>query len=685
MERVLEKQTEIQKEEKEFETVAVALLENVESLHEKGFELGPHQEDAIDALIDAISDGKTSGYVEMATSTGKTVIESLLAEAAVDADKRVLILAPRINTAEQISGTSASKSSGLEKFTDLHLDNVVRHHFGGRRTDNSGQVVISTYHGFLNEAKTGYQTLGDFDVLIADECHHSLGAETSKALRSAYPDALKIGFSATPDYAADRKSSEIFDKPIYEYSLLDAIEAGVTSPVRSLIYETDDVLHLSDRQEDFSDKELAPLINSMERNGIAAKIASDLVKNGRKGIISCIRGRNNIHARFMADLLSQSDYGGITAKEVGSHLTREENALRLKEFEEGKLDILTFTKLIEEGWDSLAASFCINLAPTTSPVRTKQLLGRILRKKDSGIDSIYIDFIDKQAGLRKGQYTSLHALELETVDATRIVGVRNNNQDQSNVVYNEVPELSKDVYEKILKSQGRLLSNIVTTPTPNKKLSKYERLQRRWNYILEGSNLPEDLLYNSIISRNLINKFKKSKHELVASLGIEPTNSEIVDNINNLSEKTKKALGQIGTYSSLDSLSQNDFFSDTNLVQSEDEIYDTVFNGRLREHFANLFDTLTPREELVLRMRYGLYDPETIKDISERLINIDGDKYNNDVQSIVNKVKAGEYLTLQETGLIAGRVSRDRARQIEAKALRKMRHPSRSKGIRGYR
>src|SRR3712207_4416516 len=60
-----------------------------------------HQEAAINAIGWSLASGNTSGYIEMATSSGKTLVESLLAEAAVRAGKRALVLAPTRNIADQ--------------------------------------------------------------------------------------------------------------------------------------------------------------------------------------------------------------------------------------------------------------------------------------------------------------------------------------------------------------------------------------------------------------------------------------------------------------------------------------------------------------------------------------------------------------------------------------------------------
>ena len=71
----------------------------------------------------------------------------------------------------------------------------------------------------------------------------------------------------------------------------------------------------------------------------------------------------------------------------------------------------------------------------------------------------------------------------------------------------------------------------------------------------------------------------------------------------------------------------------------------------LKEQLLSVLDTLTPREEMVLRLRYGIDD--------------------------------GHPRTLEEVGKEFG-VTRERIRQIEAKALRKLRHPQRSKKLKDY-
>ena len=90
-----------------------------------------------------------------------------------------------------------------------------------------------------------------------------------------------------------------------------------------------------------------------------------------------------------------------------------------------------------------------------------------------------------------------------------------------------------------------------------------------------------------------------------------------------------------------------DFIEDDKTPTASDSVASTM----LKEQIARVLDTLTPREEKVLRLRYGIDD--------------------------------GRPRTLEEVGRQFN-VTRERIRQIEAKALRKLRHPSRSKKLKDY-
>lgn len=152
----------------------------------------------------------------------------------------------------------------------------------------------------------------------------------------------------------------------------------------------------------------------------------------------------------------------------------------------------------------------------------------------------------------------------------------------------------------------------------------------------------------------VINKATRCNRKLVQELGREPTVEEIAAELNLPVEKIIEANRTAADTLSLDTPVGDE--EDTSIGSFvEDERTpgpaDATSNTLLAEALKEILDTLTEREADVLRMRFGMYD--------------------------------GRTHTLEEVGQIFG-VTRERIRQIENKAIRKLRHPSRAKKIRDF-
>ena len=152
----------------------------------------------------------------------------------------------------------------------------------------------------------------------------------------------------------------------------------------------------------------------------------------------------------------------------------------------------------------------------------------------------------------------------------------------------------------------------------------------------------------------VINKATRCNRKLVQELGREPTVEEIAAELNLPVEKIIEANRTAADTLSLDTPVGDE--EDTSIGSFvEDERTpgpaDATSNALLAEALKEILDTLTEREADVLRMRFGMHD--------------------------------GRTHTLEEVGQIFG-VTRERIRQIENKAIRKLRHPSRAKKIRDF-
>ena len=151
-----------------------------------------------------------------------------------------------------------------------------------------------------------------------------------------------------------------------------------------------------------------------------------------------------------------------------------------------------------------------------------------------------------------------------------------------------------------------------------------------------------------------INKLIRTSRYLVQEFGREPTPEEIAEKMELPLEKVRKVLKIAQEPISLETpigeeedSHLGDFIEDKNIVSPAD----AVINLNLREMTEGVLRTLTPREEKVIKMRFGVGD--------------------------------GSEHTLEEVGQNFA-VTRERIRQIEAKALRKLRHPSRSRKLKAF-
>jgi RNA polymerase primary sigma factor len=151
-----------------------------------------------------------------------------------------------------------------------------------------------------------------------------------------------------------------------------------------------------------------------------------------------------------------------------------------------------------------------------------------------------------------------------------------------------------------------------------------------------------------------LNKVMQVQKQLLQEYGHEPTPEEVADEMNLPVERVQQIMKMAQQPISLqspvgdgDDTSFGDFIED----KSAENPYDMTAYSLLREKIIDVLDTLTERERRVLSLRFGLID--------------------------------GYSRTLEEVGK-QFKVTRERIRQIEAKALRKMRHPTRIRQLHGF-
>ena len=151
-----------------------------------------------------------------------------------------------------------------------------------------------------------------------------------------------------------------------------------------------------------------------------------------------------------------------------------------------------------------------------------------------------------------------------------------------------------------------------------------------------------------------IHKVSRTARQLLQELGREPNTDEIAERLGMTAEKVREIMKIAQDPVSLETpIGEEEDSHLGDFVEDNDSPApsDSASYSLLREQLCNILKTLTPREEQVIKLRFGLEDgrPRTLEEVGKQF-----------------------------------KITRERIRQIEAKALRKLRHPSRSKTLKDY-
>jgi len=329
-----------------------------------------------DDLRRMLEEGENYGYIKLPTGSGKTVIFTELVEAA---DLNTLIVVPTTVLVDQTG----------EKFDEFAHDIAVGKIYGYEKNAENN-VTITTYTSFLSSVENNELNIEEVELLILDEVHKALSDRRMDAVRK-FENSIVIGFTATPEYASNKKVSDLLQREIHSVNLIEATELGMTSPFSVYLVETNsDISNIRvSSTGDYSTDELEKAINTEERNEAARLIYEELFKD-EKAIAYCT---NIQHAEDMTNKFLQH---GISAETINGDLTKKQKTEILERFRSGETSVLCNADLLIEGFDEASCNVCLNLRPTLSPIVAEQRGGRVLRLDPSNPEkhAYIVDFFD---------------------------------------------------------------------------------------------------------------------------------------------------------------------------------------------------------------------------------------------------------------------------------------------------
>lgn len=286
--------------------------------------------------------------------SGKTVIFSFLTSEISKRGKIVWILVHRDELVEQVSQT-------LEAFN-------VEHSFiaAGR-----GHVVCRVYVcSVFSVARRS--DLQPPDVVIVDEAHHAIKNSTWGKLLARFPNALRIGVTATPQRLSGEPLSDLFDEMILGPSVAELIEMGSLSKYKAFAPPGIDVSQLATRAGDFARGQLAAAADKPTITGDAIREYTRLAA-GKRAVAFCVSIE---HAKNVAAQFTASGYPALC---LDGTMSRELRRDVVRDFREGKIQVMTSCDIISEGFDLPAIEVAIMLRPTKSLALWIQQSGRALR------------------------------------------------------------------------------------------------------------------------------------------------------------------------------------------------------------------------------------------------------------------------------------------------------------------
>lgn len=334
-------------------------------------ELRPYQQAAKEAIFEQWGQVDKTLLV-LPTGCGKTIVFAKVVEDCVRAGQRVLILAHRGELLEQAADKIA-KSTGLgcslEKAESTCLGEWFR-------------VTVGSVQTLMREKRLAQFPENYFDAIIIDEAHHCISDSYQKVLQH-FPKSKVLGVTATPDRGDMRNLGSYFESLAYEYTLPKAIKEGYLSPIKALTIPLKlDLSGVGVQAGDFKAADIGTALDPY-----LYQIADEMAKYcmDRKTVVFLPLVKTSQKFR---DILREK---GFAAAEVnGGSVDRSE---LLKDFDEGKYNVLCNSMLLTEGWDCPSVDCVVVLRPTKVRSLYSQMVGRGIRLYPDKDHLLLLDFL----------------------------------------------------------------------------------------------------------------------------------------------------------------------------------------------------------------------------------------------------------------------------------------------------
>lgn len=293
-------------------------------------ELRPYQAELINNIRHSIKHGHKSIVSVLGCGGGKSVIQAEIARSATDKGNRVLFLVHRKELCEQITNTFTAQGVDMDLCSVSMVQTVSRH----------------------------IEKIQAPKIIITDEAHHST-ANTYKKIYNAFPDALRLGFTATPCRLNAGGLGEVYEDLITSVSTRWLIDNHYLSPYKYYSVKLADTSGLHVKAGDYKADEVAELMQNSEIYGETVKQWERLAKD-KKTIAYCAS------VEAAEETAEQFRQAGYPASSLSGSTPKEQRTQIMQDFRDSKIMILTNCELFGEGLDVPDCECTVLLRPTQS-------------------------------------------------------------------------------------------------------------------------------------------------------------------------------------------------------------------------------------------------------------------------------------------------------------------------------
>ena len=343
--------------------------------------LRPYQQEALDSMLQAESNGISKQLVVLPTGAGKTVLFAQLPIMRKNS-LPMLVLAHRsellIQAKDKIETINKDLSVGIEQ---------------AENKAGYSDVVIASVPTLGRESSSRIEQYPKdyFKTIVVDEAHHAAAPSYRRILDYFKPDLL-LGVTATPQRSDSVRLIDVFQEIVYYKSIQDLIKEGWLSPLVGYRVKTStDISDVEIQNGEYKQDQLIEAIDNPSRNNSIVTAYNDLA-NAKKTVVFAA---GVDHAENLAEAFRKN---GSSVRVIIGTTPEEERRQILSDFKSGVVTVLVNVGVLTEGFDEPSIEAIILAKPTRSSLLYTQIVGRGTRLFDGKEHCMIIDIADTTRG-----------------------------------------------------------------------------------------------------------------------------------------------------------------------------------------------------------------------------------------------------------------------------------------------